>query len=78
MNIQLSLLGSGQYIGEDEIVKKEKKRLFTAICTSETKLYYIELIHFKKLIHDNNLLYMELLNKISQKMEWYNEKLEKQ
>lgn len=74
----MSLLTPGQYLGEDEILKKEKKRLFNATCTCESKLYFIELIHYKKLIQDNPNLYLELLNKVSTKIEWQNEKLENQ
>ncbi|KRX10032.1 Cyclic nucleotide-binding protein [Pseudocohnilembus persalinus] len=76
--LKLSKMVSGQFIGDEEVLQNEKKRFFDAVCQAETKVYFIEISYFMKMLQDCEPLYNLFLGRVREKLKWQNQKLEEQ
>lgn len=63
-----------QYVGEDELIMKEKHRFFTARGVGLTKLFFVDKKNFNRVTSDNYIISI-FLNRISVKLNWQREKI---
>ena len=76
MDISISKLGQYQYLGEDEIVKKENRRLLSVRCIRNCKLYFIPKQHIQRVLDDSHPLLEAFLERVRIKLEWQNVKIQ--
>lgn len=74
--VLISKLGQGQYLGEDEIIKKDRQRLFSAECNSEVTTYFVEKFYFWQTLCQNNELLEFFIDHVDTKLQWLNLKLQ--